>query len=255
MSEIPSISIVGAGNVAFHLGKALQAAGIPIKSIYSRTFSKAQELAGELNTDAVKELAGLKDSGLIICCASDAALKELIPELSKLAPVAATSGTTDVLAMEHQYPAGVFYPLQTFSGRTPADFKQLPLFVEGSDPRMTRLLVSVGKKISDTVVELSAAKRAELHIAAVFINNFTNHMVDIGQQFLEEHDLSFEWMRPLLGETVSKLGYKSAYEVQTGPARRGDEVTLQKHIAALDPDKAAIYKLISISIQQRYPKS
>jgi len=255
MSAIPSISIVGAGNVAFHLGKAFSAAGIPVDRIWNRTFEKAAALARELGTRAAKEPEELAGSSLIICCASDSALPELIPQLSSIAPVATTSGTVDVLALEHQFPVGVFYPLQTFSGNRPADFSTIPLFIEGSDLHTTELLLSLGKRLSHTVIELPAAKRAELHIAAVFINNFTNHMVDLGQQFLEKHDLSFEWLKPLLNETIAKLGRQTAFEAQTGPARRNDTPTLEKHIAALDPEQAALYKLISNSIQQRYSRS
>lgn len=252
MPEIPTISIAGAGNVAFHLGKALVSAGIAVDRIYNRTFEKAQKLAGQLGAVAVSRVDELAASDVVICCVSDAAVPDLVPEISVLAPVITTSGTIDVLSLQHSHPVGVLYPLQTFSGSVPVDFSHLPLFTEGSTDDMRLLLATLGNKLSDTVIELPARRRAELHVAAVFISNFTNHMVDLGQQFLEKHHMPFHWLKPLLHETIAKLDRQSAHDAQTGPARRHDEITLNRHMAALSPQQAELYRILSNSIQQGY---
>lgn len=254
MSPIRSISIAGAGNVAFHLGKALVAAGVTIDRVYNRTESKATQLADELNAIPVSTIKELKGSELIICCLSDDAVPVVLPELSHSAPVVSTAGTVDVLSLSHTQPVGVFYPLQSFAGKEPIPFDRIPIFVEASTPEFTAQLLAIGKLLSSTVNELSAAKRVELHLAAVFTNNFTNHLVDQAQQFLQEHELPFAWLQPLLDQTVARLHTQSAYESQTGPAKRHDEATLQKHLSMLTEEQAALYRQLSGSIQKRYPK-
>ena len=180
MSEVPSISIAGAGNVAFHLGKALISAGIKVDRIFNRDSEKALLLSEKLGAEVVEKPEELEGSSLIICCISDAALAEWIPKLSKIAPTVTTSGTIDALAFDHKHDIGVFYPMQTFSGTVPADFSNIPIFIEASSNSLRNLLTGIGDKLSSSVTELSAEKRGELHVAAVFINNFTNHMVDLG---------------------------------------------------------------------------
>ncbi len=254
MSDLRSISIAGAGNVAFHLGKALVAAGIPVDRVYNRTAAKATQLAGVLGAVSVDTVSALAETDLIICCLSDDALQKLLPELSKIAPVASTAGTVDVLSLPHEQPVGVFYPLQSFAGDQAIPFDRIPLFVEASTPELTDQLLQLGKQLSSTVVELPASKRVELHLAAVFTNNFTNHLVDQAQQFLQQNELSFEWLQPLLEQTVSRLRNQTAYESQTGPAKRYDQATISKHLSMLNDEQAELYRLLSESIQKRYPK-
>lgn len=254
MSSFNSIAIVGAGNVAFHLGKALVNAGARVDYIWNRTPEKARELAGELQTRSTERLEDLANCDLIICCLSDSALAEWVPKLSQLAPTTVTAGTIDVLTMEHQFPVGVFYPLQSFSKNAKVDFNQVPLFVEGSDALFSARLMTLAGELSLTTAELSAEKRIPLHLAAVFINNFTNHMVALGQEVLDKNGLPFDWMKPLLQQTIAKLDSQTAHDAQTGPARRHDDPTIQKHLSLLDSETAKLYEQLTKSIQQRFPR-
>jgi len=252
MRTISSISIVGAGNVAVHLATGLLKAGIRIDYCWNRTQAKATELASQLQCKIASKIEDLAASDLILCAVSDDALAALIPQLSAIAPVVATSGTVDVVAISGHFPIGVFYPLQTFSKNRSVELSVVPIFIESNSHEFKQSLKELGSKISHTVTELSWGKRVQLHLAAVFVNNFTNHLIDIAQQQLIEADLSFDWLKPLLLETVEKLNDQTAYNAQTGPARRADLTTIERHIAMLPTEQAAIYKLLSSSIQQRY---
>lgn len=252
MHTISSISVVGAGNVAVHLATGLLKAGIRVESCWNRTPEKTIELAALLHCKAISKMEDLAGSDLILCAVSDDALPLLIPQLSTIAPVVATSGTVDVLPLSTNFPVGVFYPLQTFSRNRAVDLTTVPIFVESTSTAFTQTLLELGNKISRTVVELHWEKRVQLHLAAVFVNNFTNHLIDIAQQQLTQADLSFDWLKPLLLETVEKLNDQTAFSAQTGPARRADLNTIERHIDLLSPEQAAIYKLLSSSIQQRY---
>lgn len=252
MKSSSSIAIVGAGNVAFHLAKAIVDAGYRVDTVYNRSLDKAQELAQYIGSRATNDLADLQGCKLILCAVSDDALPELIPLLSTIAPVAATSGTTNVLALPHTAPVGVFYPLQTFSRLKAVDLAVVPFFIESDHPILTQRLHSLARSLSPIVTELSWEKRVPLHLSAVFVNNFTNHLIDIAQQHLAADNLPFEWLKPLLKETVAKLDFQSAKDAQTGPARRNDQQTIQQHLSMLPKHEAALYKLLSESIRQRY---
>ena len=252
MKSIASVSIVGAGNVAYHLGKAFSNAGIKIDFIFSRTQSNTQKLADLVDAKTTNVLADLQKSDLIICATPDDTLIDLIPILAPIAPVVATSGTFNVLALELDTPIGVFYPLQTFSKSKVTDFSVIPLFIESNTVDFNEILLELGKKMSRTVVELAWEKRKTLHLAAVFANNFTNHLIDIAQQQLQAAQLPFEWIQPLLNETLAKLEFQSAKDAQTGPARRNDQQTIQQHILMLPAEEAKIYELLTASIQQRF---
>ena len=252
MHTISSISVVGAGNVAVHLATGLLKAGIRIDYCWNRTPEKAAELATLLQCKTASTMEDLATSDLILCAVSDDALPLLIPQLSAIATVAATSGTVDVIPFSTDFPVGVFYPLQTFSRNRAIELATVPIFVESSSTEFTQTLLSLGNTISRTVNELPWEKRVELHLAAVFVNNFTNHLIDIAQQQLTQADLSFDWLKPLLLETVEKLNDQTAFNAQTGPARRADLTTIERHLNMLSPEHAAIYQLLSSSIQQRY---
>jgi predicted short-subunit dehydrogenase-like oxidoreductase (DUF2520 family) len=254
MQSISSISIAGAGNVARHLGTALAKSGITIDFIYGRTPGRAAELAKILGCRTTSDPSDMANSDLILCAVSDDALPAVIPQLAAIAPVAATSGTANILAYEHAFPAGVFYPLQTFSRFKEVDLSQTPFFVESSDAALTEQLTELARRLSPTVTELPWELRAELHLAAVFVNNFTNHLVDIAQQHLDHKGLSFDWLKPLLRETIEKLDFQLAKDAQTGPARRSDLQTITKHLSMLSGKDVEIYRLLSDSIQERFKK-
>jgi predicted short-subunit dehydrogenase-like oxidoreductase (DUF2520 family) len=252
MKQISSISVAGAGNVAHLLASALHDNGIQVNCVWNRTPEKAVVLADKIASKATDDMQEMQGSDVIICAVSDDALGDLIPRLSRFAPVVSTSGTANVLDLDHAFPVGVFYPLQSFSRSRSIDLSEVPFFVESSDAELTERLIQLAGLLSPTVAELHWEKRVHLHLAAVFVNNFTNHLFDLVQQQLARENLSFEWLKPLIRETIEKLDFQTAHEAQTGPARRNDVKTIEQHIRMLPEKEAAIYKLLTDSIRQRF---
>ena len=252
MQSIRSVSIAGAGNVATHLGKALLKSGIRIDYCWNRTSEKAEKLANILNAHVTESIADFGKSDLILCCLSDDALEAYIPQFSEIKPVAATSGTVNVLALPHTNPVSVFYPLQTFSQGRDISLENVPFFIESSNPDWENKLSELTRLLSNEVHRLSWEKRQHLHVAAVLVNNFTNHLADIAQRHLQEQHLPFEWLLPLLEETVAKLNVQSAFDAQTGPAKRNDSTTIQRHLELLNGKDAEVYKVLTSSISERY---
>ena len=54
------------------------------------------------------------------------------------------------------------------------------------------LLKKVANSISDSVYEINSDQRKALHVAAVFVNNFTNQLYKIGNDICKENNILFE---------------------------------------------------------------
>lgn len=252
MKEQLKIGIVGSGNVAFQLTNALISCGIQPHLCFARNPISGNEFSQTFGIPLVPSVHALKGLDLIITCVSDDALEDILPKLSGLCPVASTSGTVDVLSLKHQHALGVFYPLQTFTKNKTVDFSKVPIFLEASTAAFNETLSEIAHKLSQTVVQMDATQRKKLHIAAVFINNFTNHLLDLMQTYTNEQGIDFKWLQPLLDETIRKAIEGKAFTMQTGPAKRNDQATIQAHEAQLEEPLLSIYRTMTTSIQQRF---
>ncbi len=149
---------------------------------------------------------------------------------------------------------GVLYPLQTFSKLKKVDFREIPIFIEISDEKTEHTMMPLAGAISNKVYKIGSEERKALHVAAVFASNFTNHMLAMAQDILEQNSLNFDWLIPLITETINKSLALGPGQAQTGPAKRGDLEVLDEHLEFLRGQKsvAAIYKLVSQHIIDRY---
>lgn len=136
---------------------------------------------------------------------------------------------------------------------------QVPLLLEWSDPEAESLLRALADALgSEDVRQVTSEERGRLHLAACFGCNFVNHLLTVAQDLLRETPLSLSDMRPLIEETISKaMASHDPATLQTGPAIRHDESTLQRHQALLngDPRLTTLYQLMTHSIQKRAEKS
>lgn len=245
------VILLGSGRVATQLGQALQKAGEQIVQVYSPTEAHASALANKLNSAAISDLSLLdQHADLYIISVKDDAIASLAEQLNLAGQlVVHTSGSTamDVLNLAN---IGVFYPLQTFSFEKEVDFKEVPIAIESNNPESLILLRNLAQRLSSKVIELDSKQRMTLHVAAVFACNFSNHLFALAQQLLASQQLDFELIRPLIAETAAKVQEHLPSAVQTGPAIRKDDKTIQKHLDLLkdQPQLQEIYRLLSQSI-------
>ena len=252
---LPNIALIGAGNVATHLGKALKQAGYKIIQLFSRTISSASELAEKLQCPYVTDLNLVtSNADIYLVSVKDDALDKVIPQLVKQNPNALflhTSGSTSMNVWEGYVKRyGVLYPLQTFSKRFVVDFKTVTFYVEAVDPTDLDIVRQMAYSLSENVYETDSEQRLYVHLAAVFACNFSNHMYAIAYKLLQEKGLSFVPLLPLVDETVRKIHQLNPVGAQTGPARRWDQMIMNKHESLLKtcPAIADIYKKVSESI-------
>lgn len=249
------IVLIGAGNVATHLGIALQKAGCLILQVYSRTEESASALAARLSVDyTIVPDEIRRDADLYIVALKDAVLRQLAPVLVKGREQALFVHTAGSMSMDlwkgliKRY--GVLYPMQTFSKQREVDFNTVPFFIEASAPAEVELLRMVAVRLSPKVYEVTSGQRRYLHLAAVFACNFANHMYALSSHILEKQGIPFEVMLPLIDETAGKVHELSPTQAQTGPAVRYDENVISKHLEMLADEESLqeLYEKISKSI-------
>lgn len=255
------IVLIGAGNVAHHLAPALLKAGLNLCQIYSRSIESARALGMKTGISYTADLfAVYPDCNIYIFCVNDDSVLPLYRSIriNNKAVILHTSGSVplDIFANSAEH-YGVLYPLQTFSKKRDIDFSEVPLCIEASDKNTLSGLKELAGYLSRSVQEISSEKRKKLHLAAVFANNFANHLYAVAGRILEEEGLDFNLLRPLIFETAHKVMLLSPAEAQTGPARRGDEGILEVHRGLLKKNRklASLYSILSDSIQESYRKN
>lgn len=257
-SRVTRIVLLGAGNVATHLGEALnQLEGIEIVQLYSRTQAAAESLAHKLQTSWCTSLTEIDPTAhLYLFALTDSALANVVEQLpSNTGMWVHTAGSLPMeLFHDKAQRYGVLYPLQTFSKAKAVDFASTPFFVEGSSPKELAQLQTLALRLSRTVTPASSHQRKHLHLAAVFACNFTNHLYAQAAAILEEQGLSFAHLLPLIEESVAKIHLLPPLQAQTGPAIRYDLNVMQSHLQLLSSSiQQEIYRLLSQSIQQLNP--
>ncbi len=251
------VVFIGAGNVASHLAPAFDSLdGLEVVQVFSRSFDSAKRLADVLDsavaTDDVDSI--IDDADIYVVSLVDDAVESLVSRF----PIgeALWLHTSGSLPKEMLAPLsfrhGVFYPLQTFSRDVDVDISKVPIFIEGATYDVEREIFGLAERISDKVFVADGKRRRNMHIAAVFACNFVNHMWSVADDLLHEEGLSIEVLHPLLEETLRKAMMSSPSEGQTGPAMRGDNAVMERHISLLPPHLAKIYSLLSKSIYEYY---
>ena len=249
------IAIVGAGNVATHLAKALRNAEVNVCSIWSLNFENAEILASEVGAKAVSNLSEIakENSDFILIAVKDDVIEEISNQLVGYKGIIAhTSGTVNLSALAGADNFGVFYPLQTFSKQKDVYFETVPLCLEANSEATLTELKKLGNLLGAVSYMVNSKQREALHVAAVFACNFPNYLYGIAQDILAQQQLSFDMIRPLITETANKVQNALPAAVQTGPAARNDEQTLLKHRDLLkdNPEWLNIYSLLSDSIRK-----
>jgi Uncharacterized conserved protein len=246
------IVVIGSGNLATHLSKALKASENEIVQVYSRTLENAKMLAGQVGAEPIDKIESvLCSADLYIFSVKDDALPEIIHRMPQTTGVwAHTAGSVSMSLFAPRIEKyGVIYPLQTFSKARNVTFSDIPLFIEGNTPGVAHLLGNLAKSISGKVSYLSGDKRCYLHLAAVFACNFANHMYTLASEIIGNQHIPFDVLKPLIAETAAKVMEMDPEAAQTGPAVRFDEGVMQHHLKLIDDTQIKeIYSLLSKSI-------
>jgi len=252
-----NVVFIGAGNLAFNLAKALYNTDYHICQIFSRTELAAYGLAQRIGAAYTTDLSLVRnDADIYIVSVKDSVLTERITEICAGKGNALLFHTAGSIPMDvfkgKALHYGVLYPMQTFSKSKEVDFKKITCYVEGASAEDLTAIKQLASSISDNVQECDSEQRKYLHLAAVFVCNFSNHLYDIADHFLSEHGLEFKSMLPLIDETVNKIHSIKPEKAQTGPAIRYDRnvIEMQSHLLTDHPTWQSIYNIMSRSIHE-----
>ncbi|WP_300439879.1 DUF2520 domain-containing protein [Christiangramia sp.] len=248
------VVIIGAGNVATHLYQSFKKAKqLDVIQVFNRNFEKLHFVKDE--EQKVSVLEDLKEADLYIIAINDEAIEELAEKLyPKKGMIVHTSGSQAMQILSKFENHGVFYPLQTFSKNKQVDFSEIPVCLEANSEENLEFLKVIASAVSNRVFKVDSEQRKALHVSAVFVNNFSNHLFTLAADFCKKEDLPFDILRPLIKETVVKLESLDPYAAQTGPALRNDQKTISAHLEMLDGDRKKIYTILTESIQKFHGK-
>lgn len=253
-----NISFIGAGNVAESLIAGLAAAGHKIVSVASRGGESARLLAASSGAEWRHDLTVPEICDLLIISVTDTAVENIAAEavIPASAAIAHTAGSVSLAALGRTSGAGVLYPLQTFTKGFPPDLGKVPFFIEATDSKTLTMLKEIGESIGSGAWECDSEARKQLHIAAVFTNNFSNFMMTTGEAIAERAGIDPKLLRPLIEETARKAVRTGPVAAQTGPAVRHDMGTVKSHIELLSfsPQYQKLYRMISRMITGHYRK-
>lgn len=251
------IVIVGSGNVASVLGRSCKQNGHKVLQVLSRNANHAKALADELNCDYSDYSGDInRYAELYLVAVADTALFDLNQNFglgNKLILHTAGSVSKDVLKnVSVNY--GVLYPLQSL--RKEMQYaKDIPLLIDGNTEETVTLIEDFAGTISSNVTKANDEQRLKLHVAAVVVSNFTNHLYALAEDFCKKEQVDFRLLTPLIKETAERIQHASPADVQTGPAVRDDIFTIEKHLRILanHPNLKNIYIKLTDSIMTSPP--
>ena len=234
------VSIIGTGRVAISLIHALRTKRVKINEIYGRSLTQAKKLSDQTPGASATDSLDFSNSGsqVLIIAVSDDAISQVSEKIlcSKDQIIAHTSGTVSLDVLKHSH-SGIFYPVQTFTTSKWADFEEVPILIDGKNEIVIDQLTRLGSIMSSNVKVTSEAERQQLHVAAVFASNFTNRMLAAAEDILKDSSIDLKTLEPLVLESIRNALDSGPNNALTGPAKRGDTETIEKHLNLLKDKK------------------
>ncbi len=261
------MSIIGAGRLGTALAIALDKAGHSIKLIVARratSAKRASRLAGSqglgLSAKQFRRLSPkhrelLDQSSVILIATPDDVIASVAEELAVLLKFRSAAGkqvalhtsgalTANVLGPLRQLGISVaaLHPLVSISeARSGAAWLTRAFFsVEGDAPAM-RVGKRIARELGAQTFTIAAQAKPLYHAAALMASPNLTALIDIAFEMLNRCGLtanqSQRVLLPLLESTLENLSASDPSRSLTGTFKRGDVVTVQKHVEAISSQK------------------
>ncbi len=244
------VVLIGAGNLAMNFQKIFASSnGVDLIQWFSRSLKKIRSFENKISiTDKISEL---KPADIYIIAISDDAIAKMSAKIKTSALVVHCSGAIAIDELLCNSKKGVLYPIQTFSNRLLKSFNKIPFLIEAENKKDFELLQGLVHIIGGTPIEINSQKRSYIHLIAVMINNFGNHLIELGEKIAQSHDIPFDIFHQIIGETHKNAIEIGAKNSQTGPAKRKDNKTINKHLDLIsDKGIKKIYLGLTESIKK-----
>lgn len=251
-----NVVLIGSGNVATVLGRLIKCAGYNIVQVFSKQLQHAEKLASSLEATAIStETAIAKNADIYIISVPDDEIEKVAKQLNLGDKILVhTSGSVSKETLKKASANyGVLYPLQSLRKEL-AHIPEIPFLIDGNNDQTLFAIEQFAKTFSQKVQRVNDEQRLKLHVAAVIVSNFTNHLYALASGFCKDEGTDFSILAPLIAEVAQRVSVGDPKDLQTGPAIRNDEATIQKHLEILTPHTQLrkLYKEITESIQKYY---
>ncbi len=234
-----NLSIIGSGNVGKHFIALVQnSKDLNLIQWLSRSESCYQKIK------TTSDFKNIEKADVYVICVSDSSIHEVSKTLNlRNQLIVHTSGINHFNILCNNNRRGVFYPLQTFTKGNKTHELEIPMCIESEYNEDIKLLIDLCKYLNLKYYQVDYEKRKILHLAAVFSNNFSNHLYSIAYKITKNNNIDFDILKPLIQETANKILLLEPAKAQTGPARRNDRVTINDHLKLLkNDDYKKLYK-------------
>lgn len=244
--------IIGTGNMAEALLRSIKTTDIEIVGIYGKSEAKSEALSLQYG---VKQFTDLKDIpahvDLYLLCVSDNAIAEVAGRLNIGAGlVVHFSGIKQLDELGAIKNKAVFWPIESVNKNSFTDFTNTPVCIEANTEENYRIIEAFADRLSKKVLHKTSIERQYLHLAATISNNFSNHLLALTKQILDEQNIDYRLLKHLVSNGIHNAFNFDPATIQTGAAVRNDTETIHTHKMLLHQniDLIALYDLMSKSI-------
>jgi predicted short-subunit dehydrogenase-like oxidoreductase (DUF2520 family) len=262
----PTTFLVGAGPVATALAGALRLGGVPVLGLWGRTPAAARAASAAAGVAAFSSAPPdiLLEAEVVILAVRDSAIGEvaqtlvgtgLIGKRHVMLHCAGATSAREALGNVSSVVGGIgtLHPLMAIAdGRIAMRALKGTVFgVEGDDAGRAaagKLVTALG----GIVLALDGAQMGSYHAAAALASNYIVAAIDAAAQVLAGAGVSptqaAQALVPLAEGALRNVSQKGTTAGLTGPVRRGDAVTIQRHLDALreHPELAQLYRALAL---------
>lgn len=249
--------IVGTGNTAWFMATRLVKAGHTCMGIYGRQKDRAEQLAKTIKAPVLNDLSDIGDhADCCILAITDHAIKDVAGNFSfQHTTLVHTAGSVNRTVLEpYAQHTGVLWPIYSIVKDNLPKHREVPVTIKGNTEHAEDVLLQLAIAITDIYYTISWEQRQWLHLCAVLCNNFTNHMMAVSEQICHKQHVPFSLLYPIVTQTAERIRQSSPKLLQTGPAKRNDMITIDRHLGLLaqNPEWASLYAAITTSIEKMY---
>lgn len=262
----PNTFVIGAGSVATLLAASLRRGGVPVLGLWARRPDAARAAARAAGvagfSSAPPDL--LLESDVVILAVKDSAIAEvatmlcgtgLITKRHVLLHCSGALPAGDVLGEVADKVGGIgtLHPLRAITPTNAvgeaAGLRGTVFGIEGdaTAQQVTRRLVTA---MGGAALPLEREQMAAYHAAAAMASNYVVALVDAAAQALVAAGMPMDQavaaLVPLAQGALANVAEHGAKRGLTGPIRRGDVQTVERHLAALSvrPESAELYRAL-----------
>jgi predicted short-subunit dehydrogenase-like oxidoreductase (DUF2520 family) len=261
----PTTFVVGAGPVATALAGALRLGGVPVLGLWARKPHAARTAASASGVAAFSSAPPdvLLESEVVVLAVRDAAVADvaqmlvgtgLVNKRHVLLHCAGAASAEELLGGVATRVGGIgtLHPLSAIAdGRLAMRALKGTVFgVEGDEVGRATSAKLVGA-IGGLVLALDSTQMAAYHCAAALASNYVVATIDAAAAVLAGVGVSAadaaRALVPLAEGALRNIAAKGTTDGLTGPVRRGDAATIQRHLEALRsrPELAEIYRALA----------